>query len=140
MGAGEGRRGHRAGRGGASARRAPGYSPGSAMSFRNRLTLFFVLIVVVPMVAVAFVLFDLITNNEHGKADARLAANYRRAIHLYEEDRADADRAATAIGRDVQLAQALRSNDSAALQQRASALLARERISRIVIARGTQAV
>ena len=44
------------------------------MSFRNRLTLFFVLIVVVPMVAVAFVLFRLIADNESGKADARLAA------------------------------------------------------------------
>jgi diguanylate cyclase (GGDEF)-like protein len=108
------------------------------MSFRNRLTLFFVLIVVVPMVAVAFVLFDLITNNEHGKADARLAANYRTAIHLYEEDRADADKAAAAIGRDVPLAQALRSNDSAALQQRASTLLARQGMRRIVIARGAQ--
>jgi diguanylate cyclase (GGDEF)-like protein len=110
------------------------------MSFRNRLTLFFVLIVVVPMVAVAFVLFDLIANNEHGKADARLAANYSTSIHLYEEDRADADRAAATIGRDVQLAQALRDNDAAALRQRAGALLASARARRIVIARGSQTV
>ena len=45
--------------------------PAGTMSFRNRLTLFFVLIVVVPMVAVAFVLFGLISNNEQGKAEAR---------------------------------------------------------------------
>ncbi len=44
------------------------------MSFRNRLTLFFVAIVIVPMVSVAFVLFSLISDNEDGKADARLAA------------------------------------------------------------------
>ena len=44
------------------------------MSFRNRLTLFFVAIVIVPMVSVAFVLFSLISDNENGKADARLAA------------------------------------------------------------------
>ena len=56
------------------------------MSFRNRLTLFFVLIVVVPMVAVAFVLFRLIADNESGKADARLAATRGAAINLYRED------------------------------------------------------
>jgi diguanylate cyclase (GGDEF)-like protein len=108
------------------------------MSFRNRLTLFFVLIVVVPMVAVALVLFDLIANNEHGKAEARLNANATAAANLYTEDRADADRSAAAIGRDVDLAQALRNNDSAALQRRANELLAREGMRRIVIARGNQ--
>ena len=68
------------------------------MSFRNRLTLFFVLIVVVPMVAVAFVLFRLIADNESGKADARLAAKQETAINLYQEARNEADRAAVAIG------------------------------------------
>ena len=68
------------------------------MSFRNRLTLFFVLIVVVPMVAVAFVLFRLIADNESGKADARLAATKGAAINLYHEDFNSANRAAQKIG------------------------------------------
>ncbi|MEN3283384.1 MAG: hypothetical protein V7607_4524 [Solirubrobacteraceae bacterium] len=106
------------------------------MSFRNRLILFFFLIVVVPMVAVGLVLFDLISNNESGKADARLAANYRAAIHLSEEDRGDADRAAGVIGRDSSLAQALRANDATALKQRANELLATQQVRRIVIAKG----
>jgi diguanylate cyclase (GGDEF)-like protein len=106
------------------------------MSFRNRLTLFFVLIVVVPMVAVAFVLFRLIADNESGKADARLAANLQSAIHLYQESRTTAERAAARIGGDVQLAQALRSGDNAALATRARELLARERVRRIAISRG----
>jgi diguanylate cyclase (GGDEF)-like protein len=106
------------------------------MSFRNRLILFFFLIVVVPMVAVGLVLFDLISNNESGKADARLAANYRAAIHLSEEDRGDADRAAGVIGRDSTLAQALRANDATALEQRANELLATRQVRRIVIAKG----
>src|SRR5919201_6449060 len=110
------------------------------MSFRNRLTLFFVLIVVVPMVAVAFVLFRLIADNESGKADARLAANLSSAMHLYEESHNQADRAARAIGRDVQLAQALRNGDDVALQARARELLAQERVRRIVIARGGKAI
>jgi diguanylate cyclase (GGDEF)-like protein len=110
------------------------------MSFRNRLTLFFVLIVLVPMVAVGVVLFAIIANNEHGKADARLVANYRTALNLYGEDQRDADRAGAVVARDGELARALRDNDSAALRERASELLAREGLRRIVIARGRQAV
>jgi diguanylate cyclase (GGDEF)-like protein len=110
------------------------------MSFRNRLILFFFLIVVIPMVAVGVVLFDLIANNESGKADARLNANYRAAIHLYEKDRSDADRAAGVIGSDTALSQALRSDDEAALRQRANELLATKQVRRIVIARGSQAI
>ena len=37
------------------------------MSFRTRLTLFFVLIVIVPMVAVGVVVFRLISDNETAK-------------------------------------------------------------------------
>jgi diguanylate cyclase (GGDEF)-like protein len=105
------------------------------MSFRNRLTLFFVLIVVVPMVAVAFVLFHLIADNESGKADARLAANTDSAAHLYDESYRQADRVAAAIASDVQLAQALRSGDDAALQARARELLTQKRAKRIAISR-----
>ena len=107
------------------------------MSFRNRLTLFFVLIVVVPMVAVAFVLFRLIADNESGKADARLAAKQETAINLYQEARNEADRAAVAIGRDVTLARALRANDTPALRARATELLKGQDVQRIVIARGS---
>jgi diguanylate cyclase (GGDEF)-like protein len=110
------------------------------MSFRNRLTLFFVLIVVVPMVAVAFVLFRLIADNEHGKADARLAAASQAAINLYHEDRNRANRAAANIGGDVALAQALRTNDRKGLQTRLGQLLAREHARRIVIGQGARPI
>ena len=39
------------------------------MSFRNRLTLFFIVIVIVPMIAVALVLFRLVSDAEHGKSE-----------------------------------------------------------------------
>ena len=110
------------------------------MSFRNRLTLFFVLIVVVPMVAVAFVLFRLIADNESGKADARLAATKGSAINLYREDYNRANRRRERIGGDVALAQALRTNDTPALQARLDVLLAQENVRRIVIARGNRAI
>ena len=41
-------------------------------SFRSRLRLFFVFIVVVPMIAMAAVLFVLIVKSERGQTDARL--------------------------------------------------------------------
>ncbi len=110
------------------------------MSFRNRLTLFFVLIVVVPMVAVAFVLFRLIAESESGKADARLAARLETAGNLYTEARSEADRAAVVIGRDVPLARALRANDVPALSRRAKELVKSQGVRRIVISRGTTAL
>jgi diguanylate cyclase (GGDEF)-like protein len=109
------------------------------MSFRNRLTLFFVLIVVVPMVAVAFVLFRLIADNESGKADARLAATKGSAINLYREDYNRANVAAEKIGGDVALSQALRDGDQQALEARLEELLEQERARRIVIAHGGRA-
>jgi diguanylate cyclase (GGDEF)-like protein len=110
------------------------------MSFRNRLTLFFVLIVVVPMVAVAFVLFRLIADNESGKADARLAATKGSAINLYREDYNRANLAAEKIGSDVALAQALRTNDRQGLQTRLDTLVKQENVRRIVVARGNRAL
>jgi diguanylate cyclase (GGDEF)-like protein len=109
------------------------------MSFRNRLTLFFVLIVVVPMVAVAFVLFRLIADNESGKADARLAATKGSAINLYHEDYNRASRAAARIGSDVALSQALRDGDRQALEARLEVLRKQEGARRIVISEGSRA-
>jgi diguanylate cyclase (GGDEF)-like protein len=105
------------------------------MSFRNRLTLFFVLIVVVPMIAVGFVLFRLIATNESGKADAKLAARQETAIALARAAREDGDVAARAIGRDVGLAQALRAGDRPALEARMRALLTAHDARRIVVSR-----
>jgi len=43
------------------------------VSFRSRLLLFFMIIVIVPMVAVALVLFSITADSETGKADAQIA-------------------------------------------------------------------
>ena len=42
------------------------------MSFRARLLVFFTIIVVIPMIAVALVLFSLTKDSETGKADAQI--------------------------------------------------------------------
>lgn len=103
------------------------------MSFRGRLTLFFVLIVIVPMVSVAFVLFRLISDNEAGKADARVAARQEAAINLALEARRSADEATTPIGQDPGLAVALRTGDDAKAQRRAKALRERIGATRVVV-------
>jgi diguanylate cyclase (GGDEF)-like protein len=110
------------------------------MSFRNRLTLFFVLIVVVPMVAVGVVLFRLIADNESGKSDARLAARQEVAIGLAGEAQYEARRTAREIANDGAFAQALRSGDQAAIQTRAEALRQRDGAERVVVVRAGRTV
>ena len=61
------------------------------MSFRGKLAIFFVLVVVVPMVSVGFVLLRLVDNNETSKADARLASRQEVAVNLTRELRARAE-------------------------------------------------
>jgi len=106
------------------------------MSFRARLTLFFVLIVIVPMLSVAIVLFRLISDNETGKADASVAARQRAAINLYTDARRRADRAIGVIGTDEALATALRAGRREAAQQRAETLLELRGARRIVLSGG----
>ena len=57
------------------------------MSFRNRLALFFVLIVIVPMLAVAFLVFRLIGESERGQTSAALAQQHSTAAQLFGEQR-----------------------------------------------------
>lgn len=104
------------------------------MSFRGRLTLFFVLIVIVPMVSVTVVIFSLISNNEEGKANAAIAARLDTATNLAREAQEEADRAARQVGADVPLATALRRGNDAAAERRAEALVRRLRLQRLLIA------
>jgi diguanylate cyclase (GGDEF)-like protein len=103
-------------------------------SFRTRLRLFFVLIVIVPMVAVTFIVFRLIAESENGQADARVAARQETAIALYYDARANADRLAARLGRDPGLARALRTGRQAEIRRAASRLLTTTNAKRIVLA------
>lgn len=104
------------------------------MSFRTRLSLFFVLIVVVPMVSLTFVLFRLIADSEDGKADAGLGARQQTAISLVDEAQARAERGALAVGRDLRFATALQRGRLRAADRRAEQLLERLSLKRIVVA------
>ena len=58
------------------------------MSFGARLTTFFVLIVVVPMVAMGLLMFRLIGGSQQGKADARASGVATAAAGLHQSESA----------------------------------------------------
>jgi len=88
------------------------------VSFRSRLLLFFTIIVVVPMIAVALVLFALTQDSEHGKVDARLASGLRTALSFYEEGRENAREPLARVASDDELTAALRAEDRSAISAR----------------------
>lgn len=111
------------------------------MSFRNRLTLFFVVIVIVPMIAVALVLFRLIADSETGKADAGVAASARAAGSLYRNETARAPRAAISlVQHDTRLAQALAKGFKHSAQRHAEKLVSSGKIKRLQIVQGGQVI
>jgi diguanylate cyclase (GGDEF)-like protein len=97
------------------------------MSFRTRLTGFFVLIVVLPMVAVGFLVFRLIGDSEQGKSDARASGIAATATSLYtsaeENARADAQTFGRALSRLPQ----------PDLRQRAAALASQSGMARVTL-------
>ncbi|WP_205696085.1 diguanylate cyclase [Conexibacter sp. SYSU D00693] len=106
------------------------------MSFRSRLTLFFVLIVIVPMVSVAVVLFRLIADNETGKADARIAARQDAAIGLANDAQRRGNDAVEVVGTDVRLASAVRAGSATQVERRLRRLREDVGASRIVLNAG----
>src|SRR5206468_514723 len=93
------------------------------MSFRSRLLLFFTIIVVVPMGAVALVLFSITSQSEIGKADARIAEGLRVAFAVYRQDRAEATPQLRRIAREPALQRALGARDRATTQAQVSRLI-----------------
>ena len=81
------------------------------MSFRGRLTLFFLLIVVLPMIAVAVLVTQIVTESTNGKADARLAEGLDSALTVYRDDGAAARSAARQVAQDPRVSDALRSGE-----------------------------
>jgi diguanylate cyclase (GGDEF)-like protein len=77
------------------------------VSFRGRLRLFFVLLVIVPMIALAVVLFTLTSRSETGKADAAISAGASTAFGIYDEAAAGARPALREVASDPRLRAAL---------------------------------
>ena len=106
------------------------------MSFRARLTLFFVIIVIVPMVAVALLLYGLISQSENGQVNAGISAKQRVAQSSFRKELARAQTALRAVAGDRVFVSSLQLGDRRRARKRASQLVNSPRgIERIVFAR-----
>jgi diguanylate cyclase (GGDEF)-like protein len=93
-------------------------------TFRNRLRLFFLVIVVVPMVAVALVLFRLVSTTDNAKVDARLSQAQRSAQGLYVQEQRRAGVVAKDMAMDTGLQAAIGARNATQVQARLNALTA----------------
>ena len=100
------------------------------MSFRNRLTVFFIVLVILPMIVVAAVGFVLASDSEQGKTDARLSEAQRSASGLFREYQDRAEDAARVIARDEALAQAIQAKQRGPIQQRLDELARQQGVAR----------
>jgi diguanylate cyclase (GGDEF)-like protein len=99
-----------------------------SVSFRGRLILFFVLIVALPMVAVAVLVSDVTGSSATGKADAALNADLDVALALNDELVADAAAEAKQIAADPRFSAAVAAGDQAAIESAASTLANEHRV------------
>jgi diguanylate cyclase (GGDEF)-like protein len=109
------------------------------MSFRTRLTGFFVLIVVVPMIAVGFLVFRLIGDSENGKADARADGLATAAASVYRGASAHAQLVAQELARDPALS-SVTPGSLPALRARLTTIVSRVGLVRATVAVGPTVV
>jgi nitrogen fixation/metabolism regulation signal transduction histidine kinase len=93
------------------------------MSFRGRLFIFFTIIVIVPMAAVAVVLFKITSDSETGKSDSRIAQGLTTALAVYQADVDRAQSALTQVARDPKMSRALATQKQRPIGQRARAII-----------------
>ncbi len=100
------------------------------VSFRGRLTLFFVLIVVIPMIAIGFLVVEVAGDSATGKTDAALSEDLDLAARIYDSRVIAAREAGTAIAEDAGFQRALSAGDGPAT---------RRALRRLAAARGVRA-
>ena len=91
------------------------------MSFRTRLGLFFLLMVAIPIAAIAVLASDVTGDSQAGKADAQVSTGLEAAISVYEDEVAAADARRSASSTIVRLSPRLggkRPGDRAARRRR----------------------
>ena len=101
------------------------------MSFRTRLTSFFVVIVIVPMLAVGFLVFRLISQSQQGKADARANGLATAAASIYTREAATGQLDAKTIAKTIGTL------PESALRGRVAQLAAQAGIARVTVSDGT---
>jgi diguanylate cyclase (GGDEF)-like protein len=100
------------------------------MSFRTRLIGFFMLIVVVPMIAVGVLVFRLIGDSQQGKANARASGVQTAAASLYQSEALAGRLDAATIAREL-----LRQPSASV-----GLIVARAGLARVVVRRGSRTI
>src|SRR3954451_4390713 len=95
-------------------------------TFRNRLRLFFFVIVVIPMLAVALVLFRLVSTSDDAEVDARLSQAQKSAAGIYDAEQQRSGTAAKSIAQDAKLQDAINAKQQTAIQAQLEALASAE--------------
>ena len=90
------------------------------MSFRTRLGLFFLLMVAIPIAAIAVLASDVTGDSQSGKADAQVATGLEAALSVYEEEVAAADKAAQKVLADGEVASALADGNAEEVERAAT--------------------
>jgi diguanylate cyclase (GGDEF)-like protein len=93
------------------------------MSFRGRLFIFFTIIVIVPMAAVAVVLFKITSDSETGKSDSRIAQGLTTALAVYQADVDRSQNALTQVARDPEMSRALAKRKPGPIRRRAEQIV-----------------
>src|SRR5918999_4628401 len=101
------------------------------VSFRNRLTFFFILLVILPVVAVGFVGVLIVRDSEEDKIDTTLNQSQTAAKAIYRESRTRANKVAQTVRSDRELAAAVEDRDRDAIQQRLADLAQRGGAGRV---------
>ena len=95
------------------------------VSFRGRLTLFFFIIVIVPMVAIALLMFRLISDSEQGKVNAGISAKQEVVANAFKEEYRRAQRILEGeVARDRVFLSSLQRNQASRASKRARQLVA----------------
>ena len=103
------------------------------MSFRGRLALFFLLIVVIPIGAIALLVVDVTRDSEAGKADARLSTGLETALAVYEQDVEAASDAVAGLLTHRELVAALDAGDQGRIRGVASSAGRRAGLERLTV-------
>ncbi len=104
-------------------------------SFRARLSWFFVIVVVLPLVAVTAALLWLVSDAQHGRSDARADQARLVARGVVEEAGARAARVGWRVAGEPELGRALRTGDDRRVERVLRGLAEREGVVRLELAR-----
>jgi diguanylate cyclase (GGDEF)-like protein len=110
------------------------------VSFRGRLALFFLLIVVIPIAAIALLVVDVTRDSQDGKADARLSTGLTTALQVYEDEVEAAGNEISTLLSDAEVRAALASGDPARIEAASRAAAGSELESLTVVPPGGQPI